>query len=522
MSKIFSQLSNRRSKPATDNAQLELMFDTPTSQSPGEATGPAGPVQPDLVIQNQLEEQPLIDSIESQNPDIDNPALPLQPDEQASDAAQTPSASAAPDPDPETSEKLPETDSPDASSDSQHQAPEAGTLPLPHDKAAESKPEQSPPKPKRDTFSAKTRRREEELNQQIEDLRKEKENLFEQLEETRKNLEASTGDRKSAESKLHLKSIRTTQRAAVAPLRAPLRTMPAAPAGQAQPPNSPTPAIQHAIPVSKHDPQKRHLSVGHPESFAETGRFPPLAIIGIATIIGVVLIGTIAIIPLMKPLTPPAKADSAALPTQSTAKPVSKPGDLPPSSAPTTKPQLSALPATNNTMIAKPPIPAVQITNNPTLRPNLQPVAAQKPQPLPPPPPAWTGIARQGVSVTTNANELLLVFADTVFRKHADLSDDGRKLLLEVAEDCARHATEFQFIIQGHADPGKISSGAFQDNRELAQARADAVLALWREHGKIPAISLKAISKGEDDPPFPNTTPEMRRRNRTVTIRIVR
>ena len=194
----------------------------------------------------------------------------------------------------------------------------------------------------------------------------------------------------------------------------------------------------------------------------------------------------------------PAKKASASVSNQFSASPAPSPALQAPAAGPAADPGMSALPASA-------PEPGHGL-----------PGAAA------PGPAAWPDISVPGVRVTAASNELLVVFAESLFSARAELSEEGRRRLLKVAGACAGQADAFQFVFQGHADPGRITSGAFPDNRALAQARADAALALWRDHGKIRASSLKAISKGEDSPPYPNTTPEMRRRNRTVTIRILR
>ena len=256
-------------------------------------------------------------------------------------------------------------------------------------------------------------------------------------------------------------------------------------------------AAQSSVPKPGRESFIRRFPVGRPESFLGSSRFPSMTASGAALLVGALVI-VLAALALFMRAGAPAKKASASVSNQFSASPAPSPALQAPAAGPAADPGMSALPASA-------PEPGHGL-----------PGAAA------PGPAAWPDISVPGVRVTAASNELLVVFAESLFSARAELSEDGRRRLLKVAGACAGRAPEFQFVFQGHADPGRITSGAFPDNRALAQARADAALALWRDHGKILASSLKAISKGEDSPPYPNTTPEMRRRNRTVTIRILR
>ena len=209
--------------------------------------------------------------------------------------------------------------------------------------------------------------------------------------------------------------------------------------------------------------------------------------------------------------TPQTSARSASNPALNQAAPTPAPG-------PAADLKSGALPAQNSAASGHPGRPAAKPPKAPAPDPGLRSAAAPKP----PVPAAWPEIAGPGVRVTAATNELLVVFSQSVFSARAEFSDEGRKLLFKVAEACSGQAADFRFVFQGHTDTGRITSGAFPDNRALAQARADAAVALWLSNAHIPASNMNAVSKGEDDPPYPNNTPEMRRRNRTVTIRILR
>lgn len=332
--------------------------------------------------------------------------------------------------------------------------------------AVENKAPEAPAKPGRGERAGKAGHHEEGLNGMAGAL--EKENIPGRTGATDRNIQASKDARTTPEAKGQTIPARAARREA---------------------------AARSSVPKSGRESFIRRFPVGRPESFLGGSRFPSMTASGAALLIGafVIVLAALAFALFMR-AGAPAKTDAASVPNQFSASPAPSPAPQ----APAADPGMGALPASA-------PEPGHDL-----------PGAAA------PGPAAWPDISVPGVRVTAASNELLVVFAESLFSARAELSEEGRRRLLKVAGACAGQADAFQFVFQGHADPGRITSGAFPDNRALAQARADAALALWRDHGKIRASSLKAISKGEDSPPYPNTTPEMRRRNRTVTIRILR
>jgi outer membrane protein OmpA-like peptidoglycan-associated protein len=59
------------------------------------------------------------------------------------------------------------------------------------------------------------------------------------------------------------------------------------------------------------------------------------------------------------------------------------------------------------------------------------------------------------------------------------------------------------------------------DNIALSKARSDAILALLKNRGGITETAMQSVPMGDAEPPFPNTTAELRKKNRTVVLKLV-
>jgi outer membrane protein OmpA-like peptidoglycan-associated protein len=91
------------------------------------------------------------------------------------------------------------------------------------------------------------------------------------------------------------------------------------------------------------------------------------------------------------------------------------------------------------------------------------------------------------------------------------VSERSNDLLSEVADVLLRNPQVTQVEVQGHTD----NKGAPELNRELSQARAEAVRA-WLLNAGIAADRLTAIGYGDSRPLAPNLTERARARNRRV------
>jgi flagellar motor protein MotB len=75
-------------------------------------------------------------------------------------------------------------------------------------------------------------------------------------------------------------------------------------------------------------------------------------------------------------------------------------------------------------------------------------------------------------------------------------------------------------IVEGHTDNVPMRKGKYADNLALSQARAEAVVKFFVELFEMNPKIFKAVGKGDTQPVATNDTPEGRKQNRRVTIRI--
>ena len=102
----------------------------------------------------------------------------------------------------------------------------------------------------------------------------------------------------------------------------------------------------------------------------------------------------------------------------------------------------------------------------------------------------------------------------------ANLKPDGQSLLKELV--AALEDVPYQIVVIGHTDNVPIGPGLakrYPSNWELAGARASSVVRIMAEEG-IPPEQLLAISMGETRPLAANDTPEGRKQNRRIEVRI--
>ena len=102
----------------------------------------------------------------------------------------------------------------------------------------------------------------------------------------------------------------------------------------------------------------------------------------------------------------------------------------------------------------------------------------------------------------------------------ADLKLDGQKLLKELVD--ALQDVPYQIVVVGHTDNVPIGpelAKRYPTNWELAGARAASVVRLMAGEG-IPPAQLLAVSMGDTRPIADNGTPEGRKLNRRIDVRI--
>jgi outer membrane protein OmpA-like peptidoglycan-associated protein len=117
---------------------------------------------------------------------------------------------------------------------------------------------------------------------------------------------------------------------------------------------------------------------------------------------------------------------------------------------------------------------------------------------------------------------MTVTFNYGTFVKGVELSDDAKKDLKAIAAAVKAKGSAFRIEVEGHTDAAKISSvkSSGSNNRALGLARAKVVASYLTTHGNLPSTSITTSSSGEDNPPFPNTTTESQKKNRTVVLKI--
>lgn len=96
-----------------------------------------------------------------------------------------------------------------------------------------------------------------------------------------------------------------------------------------------------------------------------------------------------------------------------------------------------------------------------------------------------------------------------------DLDKQGASVLDSIAQD-AKSLKRFVFEIQGFSD----STGSPVKNLEISQRRAENVVRYLTANHNIPLRSIHLIGSGSAAPIAPNTTPQGRKQNRRVEIRL--
>lgn len=134
----------------------------------------------------------------------------------------------------------------------------------------------------------------------------------------------------------------------------------------------------------------------------------------------------------------------------------------------------------------------------------------------------WPVINISGANVTYSSSEMRIVFDQGVFIERCELSSDGRLLLEGVAEKIKQSKEPLFVIIEGHADNLPVFSGSpYKDNQYLGLSRAETILDLYHSEHGLPKSMLVAVSAGDKTPLYSNGSDETRRKNRSVSLRIL-
>jgi len=127
-----------------------------------------------------------------------------------------------------------------------------------------------------------------------------------------------------------------------------------------------------------------------------------------------------------------------------------------------------------------------------------------------------------GIEVRDMGGTPRVVFAAPVFSALTTIDHDQKQRLLSVLTAIRARCDGCMVAVVGHTDNDPVRpGGAFASNEVLGKLRADAVVAFLTDQGGVPASHLHALSKGDQEPPFPNNSADNKRKNRTVTLEII-
>ena len=142
-------------------------------------------------------------------------------------------------------------------------------------------------------------------------------------------------------------------------------------------------------------------------------------------------------------------------------------------------------------------------------------------QPPGPAVPVWPSIRDARLTVREEPGALVILFNEPLFSRGIDLAPDARQDLRRLAALLKPYTTGYRIEVEGHADASRVTGGqAYASNRELGLTRARAAADVLAKEGGLPVASLSVSSTGDASPLVPGDTPEARRRNRTVVIKL--
>lgn len=155
------------------------------------------------------------------------------------------------------------------------------------------------------------------------------------------------------------------------------------------------------------------------------------------------------------------------------------------------------------------------------------PAADSAPLVLTPPAPKpieWPAIKASFLRIQPAADRMTLVFEYAVFSRRTEIHPDALRDLQKLARQLAPYADRFRLEITGHtdADPVSAKAGEYASNLDLGLKRAQVARDVLIRQGGLPAEMITTVSAGEANPPYPNTSPELRKKNRTVTLALIR
>ncbi len=130
----------------------------------------------------------------------------------------------------------------------------------------------------------------------------------------------------------------------------------------------------------------------------------------------------------------------------------------------------------------------------------------------------WPTLLIDGLRVDRKQDHLVVRFDDGAFASLTNFTPSAAGQLKTLADQLRPDLPRLRIVVEGHSDDTPMrATAAFADNAALAAARAETGAAFLKREG---ARAIAATNAGP--PPYPNDTPENRRRNRTLLIKVYR
>jgi flagellar motor protein MotB len=179
--------------------------------------------------------------------------------------------------------------------------------------------------------------------------------------------------------------------------------------------------------------------------------------------------------------------------------------------------------------------PPAKQTTAPTLlpKPTASPVPTAAPQPFQPVKPAMppkqapalpAGLDARlqiaGMQFTQKDNRITITLDQPAFSYRTQLSPAAEAILESIALALRPDADQLRLIVHGHTDDDPITSSAYHSNYDLGLQRAAAAAEYLHRTGNLPMQSILIQSEAAQNTPFPNQSPETKRKNRTITLEI--
>lgn len=124
--------------------------------------------------------------------------------------------------------------------------------------------------------------------------------------------------------------------------------------------------------------------------------------------------------------------------------------------------------------------------------------------------------------VRMDGDTLVIRFSSGLFSRNDQLSPAAKQTLVLLARELKPLLGSYRLTIVGHTDNETVKrNNLYKDNDELGLLRARAAERFLQSQLGVANGTFRAESAASRDAPYPNDTPDNRKRNRTITLRLV-